>query len=77
MKGHIKIDVNLCKGCLYCIEACPSGVIAVKKTFNRAGYFPAYPQFPEKCTGCGMCATVCPDIAITVYRKKEADRHGK
>jgi 2-oxoglutarate ferredoxin oxidoreductase subunit delta len=28
----------------------------------------------EGCTGCNICAIVCPDAAITVYREK---RHPK
>jgi 2-oxoglutarate ferredoxin oxidoreductase subunit delta len=23
----------------------------------------------EKCTGCSMCAIICPDVCITVYRQ--------
>ena len=80
MKGKIIIHQERCKGCGYCVDTCPSGVIAVGKRFNRAGFFPAITAHPEKCTGCAMCASLCPEIAIEVFRedrgkkKKQASR---
>jgi 2-oxoglutarate ferredoxin oxidoreductase subunit delta len=68
MKGKIKIHTELCKGCMYCIDACPAGVISIRKRFNKSGYFAACAEHMEKCTGCAMCAHVCPEIAIEVYR---------
>jgi 2-oxoglutarate ferredoxin oxidoreductase subunit delta len=32
------------------------------------GYHPAH-TYKEGCTGCAICALVCPDAAITVYRE--------
>lgn len=71
MTGRIRIDAELCKGCSYCVEACPSGVISIKKLFNKNGYFPAYVVHGGKCTGCAICAAVCPEIAIEVFREKK------
>jgi len=37
--------------------------------FNVKGYRPSVFHDPEgKCTGCALCATMCPDVVITVYR---------
>ncbi|MBI5638987.1 MAG: ferredoxin family protein [Nitrospirae bacterium] len=74
MKGKIKIHAELCKGCMYCIDTCPFGVIGIRKRFNKSGYFPAVAEHIEKCTGCAMCARVCPEIAIKVYREKKKPR---
>jgi 2-oxoglutarate ferredoxin oxidoreductase subunit delta len=37
--------------------------------FNSKGYRPAVLVDPDhKCTGCALCAVVCPDVCITVFR---------
>jgi 2-oxoglutarate ferredoxin oxidoreductase subunit delta len=66
--GKIEIDREACKGCGYCIEACPKGVIILDKQFNSQGFYPAVPAHPGECTGCAICAHVCPDIAIEVWK---------
>lgn len=71
MKGKITIRTELCKGCTYCVDACPTGVISIRSRFNRMGYYPAVADHIEKCTGCAMCAKMCPEIAITVYREEK------
>jgi 2-oxoglutarate ferredoxin oxidoreductase subunit delta len=77
MKGMIVIDEELCKGCTYCVNACLLGVIVIKDRFNKKGFFPASPKYPDKCTGCNMCAQMCPEIAIEVYREVGTSRSRK
>jgi 2-oxoglutarate ferredoxin oxidoreductase subunit delta len=77
MKGMIKIDKELCKGCGYCVDTCPFGVIVIEEEFNTKGYFPASPGHPDKCTGCCMCAEICPEVAIEVYRDARKSRSRK
>jgi 2-oxoglutarate ferredoxin oxidoreductase subunit delta len=39
-------------------------------SFSARGYHPAMLVDPDgQCTGCLLCATICPDVAITVYRE--------
>jgi 2-oxoglutarate ferredoxin oxidoreductase subunit delta len=71
MKGKIVIDKELCKTCTFCIDTCPLGVIVIENRFNKKGFFTASPEYLEKCTGCGMCAQMCPEIAIEVYREED------
>jgi 2-oxoglutarate ferredoxin oxidoreductase subunit delta len=56
--------------------SCPKGVIAIEKQFNKMGYFTAHPEHMGKCTGCALCAQMCPELAIEVWaennRKKKA-----
>lgn len=69
MKGKIVIDRDFCKGCGYCIEFCPKGVIRVSRQLNIKGYAPAERDPEKNCTGCATCALVCPETAIEVYRE--------
>jgi 2-oxoglutarate ferredoxin oxidoreductase subunit delta len=40
----------------------------MRSNFNKSGFFPAFSEYPEKCTGCAICANMCPEVAIEVYR---------
>jgi 2-oxoglutarate ferredoxin oxidoreductase subunit delta len=72
--GLIEIDLELCKDCKLCMSVCPKQLIKTSDRLNKKGYYPA--DFTEKnlkkeekrCTGCGLCAITCPEIAIEVYR---------
>jgi ferredoxin len=49
-------------------------LIETSDDLNQLGYYPAYfaeknlKKEERKCTGCGLCAISCPEIAIEVYR---------
>ncbi len=68
-KGDIIINIEKCKGCQVCLEACPHGVLAMSSTVNAKGYHYTV-KVNSECTGCANCAVVCPDAVITVYRVK-------
>lgn len=69
MKGYIEIDQELCKGCQICMAFCPKGEISPDDKLNAAGYQPARYDNNGECTGCAICALVCADVAIEVYRE--------
>lgn len=68
MKAKIVIDSELCKGCSYCIEFCPKGILRLSDQRNAKGYTFMVCDDAGACTGCGTCALMCPEAAIEVYR---------
>ncbi len=66
-RGTVKIDVETCKGCELCIEACPQDSLGMSKEINKIGYHYSV-LIQDNCTGCVNCALVCPEAVITVYR---------
>ncbi len=70
IKGAVKVDQEMCKGCGLCVVACPADVLSLNKNVNAKGYTYAYMEHEEACIGCSNCADVCPDSCIAVYRVK-------
>lgn len=68
--SHIEIDEQKCKACYLCIDECPKKLIKVGEKVNKLGAKPVEFCDPKgECLGCAMCATRCPDMAITkVFR---------
>jgi len=67
-RGSIQVDINECKGCGLCVEACPPRVIALSESLNQYGYCTAT-YAGRGCTGCGICFLVCPEPgALAVLR---------
>ncbi|MBW1999957.1 MAG: 4Fe-4S binding protein [Deltaproteobacteria bacterium] len=74
-RGKIVINRELCKGCHICVHFCPQELIVPSDKLNKKGYHPAEfigaggKEEDKHCTGCTICALVCPDVAIEVYRE--------
>ncbi len=66
-RGKISINEELCKACGFCIEHCPTDAISFSDRYNTKGYYPAVFNGGD-CTGCAICALVCPEAAIEVWR---------
>jgi len=67
--SSLEIDVERCKGCGLCVDACPRDVLVMSsdKT-NDNGYFYVVAGNIDNCSGCGFCYTVCPDVCFAVNR---------
>jgi len=58
--GSIDVNVDTCTLCLSCVGACPANALADN---------PDRPQLKfieQNCVQCGLCATTCPEDAITL-----------
>jgi NAD-dependent dihydropyrimidine dehydrogenase PreA subunit len=67
-RGLLRVDMEECKGCGLCVEACPPKVIHLSERLNHYGYRTAT-YAGKGCTGCGICFMACPEPgAITVLR---------
>lgn len=67
-RGVLRVDVDECKGCGLCINACPPKAISLSERLNHYGYRTAT-YAGKGCTGCGICFMVCPEPgALTVYK---------
>ena len=67
-KGVIQIEENRCMGCGFCEMFCNKGCIKMTDRVSQLGL--PLPDFtnPEDCSACGMCAWMCPHVAIEVYK---------
>ncbi len=71
-KGYVEISREGCKGCELCVRFCPVKCLALNTNdTNTFGLHFAYQAEPDKCIACASCAVICPDAAITVYRREQ------
>ena len=63
-QGIVHILEDRCKGCGYCIEFCPRGVLEFSKKYNAKGYHPPVIVQAEDCVNCHYCEIICPEFAI-------------
>ena len=67
--ARVTIDVEKCKGCGLCVDACPKNIVVLSdKRINSKGFHPSEVIDQEKCIGCAFCATMCPDAVIIVEK---------
>jgi 2-oxoglutarate ferredoxin oxidoreductase subunit delta len=75
LKGKIRVIEDACKGCGLCIESCPFDLIRLSERINAFGYKSVEQIDPEgKCTACKMCALICPDVAIEVFKLEKDEK---
>ncbi len=80
----VHIDLDRCKGCGYCAEFCPRGVLKMSDQRSPKGYDTVKVVDEDKCLGCGLCEAMCPEFGIRLTsededkeEKKESAAHAK
>lgn len=69
-KGRVHFFSEECKACELCVHFCPKDVLGLDMAnINTLGYHPVTAVLPDNCTGCGICALMCPDMVIVVERE--------
>jgi len=63
-------DTEICKVCLTCLNSCPVTAIGRVPAHQR-GKRDRMIVIEEHCIGCGVCATVCPNNAITLRKQRD------
>ena len=67
--NKVTFNIDWCKGCGLCVEACPKKLIELDTNLlNKKGFHPAQITDQEKCIACAMCAVMCPDTIIKVEK---------
>lgn len=61
----LKLNVERCKGCGYCVDVCKQGALSQKGNLNKKGYNVVEAD-EEKCIQCGMCYRMCPDCVFEI-----------
>ncbi|MBI2894466.1 MAG: ferredoxin family protein [Deltaproteobacteria bacterium] len=75
--GVTFIKEELCKGCAFCIEFCPTDALETSTQFNAKGYHYPILAREEDCNGCDLCGLYCPDFAIFGVRWNNPDYKGR
>lgn len=68
LMANVVIDPNFCKECGLCFDVCPKNLLKTGENINAKGYHYAVQENADQCTGCKLCAIMCPEAAISVYK---------
>lgn len=66
--AKIEVIEKYCKSCSLCISACPRDILQIGSKVNEDGYEVIEMKENAECIGCKMCAVMCPEAAIEVYK---------
>ena len=65
----VTVNEDVCKCCSQRMDARPQHIMELDTSpLNKKGDYPAHCKDLDSCIGCAFCATMCPDVAITVEK---------
>jgi 2-oxoglutarate ferredoxin oxidoreductase subunit delta len=73
-RGTVFVRTEVCKGCSYCLDFCPTHCLEFSADFNAKGYHYPVLKRPEDCSGCDLCGLYCPDFAIFGVKLKDLQK---
>jgi len=62
---HAEADPDVCTGCEICIDRCQVGAVSIDGVVATVNL--------SRCIGCGLCVTGCPDEAMYLQRRPDAE----
>ena len=69
---HVRVLVEYCKGCGFCVDVCPVQALELSDELSPLAVYPPRQKADVTCTGCLACALMCPDAAIEVVEVEDA-----
>ena len=64
--SKLHINKKRCKGCGYCIQACPKNALAFTGEIGDQGYDTVGVN-EELCIQCGSCYKACPNYVFEIF----------
>ena len=61
----LKLNIERCKGCGYCVDACKQKAVSQPGQQNKKGYSIVVAD-EDKCIQCVMCYRMCPDCVFEI-----------
>ena len=66
LMNRLWIDERYCKGCLICVDICPTNALKLSEEIYAKGYILPTEDDMSRCKDCGLCELMCPDFAIAI-----------
>lgn len=76
-QGKIELDIDKCKGCMLCFEACPFEAVDIISRHGPSGDSEVVGVVSDRCAECGFCVTSCEFSAVSMDGMTKTDYQGK